>query len=248
MKKTLLALATTALLMGCGGGSSSDASPQGTTDKQATTYQKDGIYINDTDLVVMLVDSDMPLASVIIGDYVNNEILINDTHTINGNTMTTKGLNVVSDTINFYSQDVEATLTFNETGVTANTVLEGTNLIYSFDRTGDSLSLTDLAGYHHNPDDGSNWIFAVDGTFTVNGSCIFSGTLTRVDGYYSATNVTAANCADPIFNGVDYEARLVTVKQDGKFHILAVMANEENVLWGSAYVYDQNTCGELLRC
>lgn len=235
MKKTLLALATTALLMGCGGGSSSDASPQGTTDKQATTYQKDGIYINDTDLVVMLVDSDMPLASVIIGDYVNNEILINDTHTINGNTMTTKGLNVVSDTINFYSPDLEATLTFNETGVTANTVLEGTNLIYSFDRTDDSLPLTDLVGTHSNPDDGSVWTVAEDGTFTVNGVCVITGTLEYGDGYYSATNVTAANCVDPILNGVDYEARLITVTQGGKTYVLAVMANDENVLWGSAH-------------
>ncbi|WP_198106479.1 hypothetical protein [Vibrio navarrensis] len=71
MKKALLALATSAALVGCGGGGSGSGASS-----QDTTYKKDGIYVNNTDLVVMLVDSDLPLGSVLIGDYVNNEFLV----------------------------------------------------------------------------------------------------------------------------------------------------------------------------
>ncbi|EJK2115240.1 hypothetical protein NK428_002115 [Vibrio navarrensis] len=229
MKKALLALATSAALVGCGGGGSGSGASS-----QDTTYKKDGIYVNNTDLVVMLVDSDLPLGSVLIGDYVNNEFLVNDTHSISGNTLTTKGLSYVSPALTTYSADVEAKFTFSEMGATANGVLNGTNLIYSFDRAPDSVALADMLGTHTNPVDGSTWTIEQDGTFTINGICTISGKLTRVDSYYSATNVSASNCTDAGFNGNGYGARLLTVTKGGTTYILGIMANNDHFIWGSA--------------
>ncbi|MGD8172628.1 hypothetical protein ACQEXU_13270 [Vibrio sp. TRT 21S02] len=229
MKKTLAVLAIGAALTGCGGGGGDDAS----NSTQSSTYTKDGIYLNDTDLVVMLVDTDLADTAMLVGDYVDNSLYFNDTHTVNDNTMTTKGLAYVSSSAYAYDADLETTVTFTSTGATISGVVDNTNLVYSFERTGDSAQIADITGTHTNPDDGSTWIINSDSTFTINGICTINGTLNRVKGYYAAENVVASGCSDSNLNGSDYKARVITVEQSGTTYILGAMANDTGILWGS---------------
>lgn len=228
MKKTFATLAIVAAMSGCGGSGGGDSS----TPSQ-TTYTKDGIYLNDTDLVVMLIDTDLSDSAMLIGDYVNDEIYFNNTHTISGNTMTNKGLAYVSSSTYAYDTDIDTTVTFTSSGASITGVVDNTNLVYSFDRIDDSAEIADITGTHTNPDDGSTWTINSDSTFTINGICTINGTLTRVKGYYSAENVVASGCSDPSLDATDYSARIITVEQSGTTYILGAMANGDAILWGS---------------
>lgn len=228
MKKTFTVLAIGAVLTGCNGGGGGDSAAS-----SQTIHTKDGIYLNDTDLVVMLVDTDLTDNAMLVGDYVNDAIYFNDTHTLSGNSMTNKGLAYVSASTYAYDADIETTVTFSSTGATISGVVDNTNLVYSFDRTADSAQIADITGTHTNPDDGSTWTINSDSTFTINGVCTINGTLTRVKGYYSAENVVASGCSDSNLNGTDYKARVITVEQSGTTYILGAMANDTGILWGS---------------
>lgn len=228
MKKTFAMLAIAAAMTGCGGGGGGDS-----TAETQTTYTKDGIYLNDTDLVVMLIDTDLTDSAMLIGDYVNSDIYFNGTHTISGNTMTTTGLAYVSSNTFAYDENLETSVSFTSSGATVSTVIDNTNLLYSFDRVDDSEPVANITGTHTNPDDGSTWTINSDNTFTINGICTISGTLTRVKGYFSAENVQATGCSDPSFDANDYSARVITVEQGGTTYILGAMANDNAILWGS---------------
>lgn len=214
-------------VIGCGGGEESG-------NATSTKYLQDGIYLNDTDLVVMLVDTEQTNGALLVGDYVDNSMYFNDTHTIvNTNTLKTTGLTYVSNTNYAYDSSIEITTTFTEQGANLSTVVNNQNLSYSFEKTPPSEDLSSFVGTHSNPDDGSVWTVNNDGTFTVNGVCIITGTISRVKDYFAASNVNAANCADAAMNASDYKARLLTVRYDGATYILSAMANGSNILWGS---------------
>ncbi|MGL4193010.1 MAG: hypothetical protein ACRCRU_10660 [Vibrio sp.] len=228
MKKTFVTFAIlviSATIIGCGG-SDSDAETQ-------TIYAKDGIYLNDTDLVVMLIDTDLADSAMLIGDYVNNDIYFNGTHTISRNMMNTRGLAYVSSDVFYYDDNLKTSISFVSGGATVSTVINNKNLIYSFDRIDDSKPVTDLFGLHSNPVDNSSWEIKNDNTFTINGICTISGTLKRVKGYFSAEGVKANHCDEPSLEADNYSARFITVEQDGKTYILGAMANDNAILWGS---------------
>ncbi|TCT60157.1 hypothetical protein [Vibrio crassostreae] len=229
-KFSVLILTILFTVAGCGGGGGGGESSSTTP----TKYLQDGIYLNDTDLVVMLVDTEQADGALLVGDYVDNSVYFNDTHTVvNTNTLKTTGLTYVSNTNYAYDSNVEITTTFTEQGANLSAVVDNQNLSYSFDKTSPSEELSSFVGTHTNPDDGSVWTINNDGTFTVNGVCIITGTLSRVKDYFMASNVNAANCSDAAMNASDYEARLLTVNQNGTTYVLSAMANGSNILWGS---------------
>lgn len=228
-KFSVLMLTILFTVAGCGGGESSSTTP--------TKYLQDGIYLNDTDLVVMLVDTGQADGALLVGDYVDNSMYFNDTHTVvNTNTLKTTGLTYVSNAYYTYDSNIEVTTTFTEQGANLSAVVNNQNLSYSFDKTAPSEELSSFVGTHTNPDDGSVWTINNNGTFTVNGVCIITGTLRRVKDYFMASNVNAANCSDAAMNASDYEARLLTVNKNGTTYVLSAMANGSNILWGSVPV------------
>ena len=197
------------------------------------TFEKDGIYLNDTDFVVMLVDEDMP-EGILVGDYSGDGIYVPDSHTSLGNTMTTTGLSYVSSDGWEYDDSIKIDVQFDEYSADLSATVDNLPLLYSFDRTGDSLDLTDIAGTHTDPDDGSTWFVDTSGNFTINGTCTVTATFSKVKGYYyKAENVVASGCSDPDFNAADYTAVLLTVNQSGIDYILAAMSNDNGILWGS---------------
>lgn len=229
MNKMFAVLTIGAVLTGCGGGSGGGDSAA----PAATTHTKDGIYLNSTDLAIMLIDTDLSDSAMLVGDYLNDELYFNNTHTLSGNTMTNTGLAYVSSSTYAYDSSLETKVTFESDSATVSGVVDGTNLMYSFERTGNSAQIADITGTHTNPDDGSTWTINSDNTFVINGLCTITGTLTRVKGYYSAENVVATGCLDTSFNGTDYNARVLTVEQSGTTYILGAMNNDTAILWGS---------------
>ncbi|WP_367989826.1 hypothetical protein AB2S62_21695 [Vibrio sp. NTOU-M3] len=226
MKKIILSAISLVVLAGCGGGDGGESAP--------SSYQKDGLYFNEASLAVMLIDTELSQNSMLVGDYSTNSFYFNDTHTTQGNTITTTGLSYVDNAVYAYDSQLNTTITISESGADISAVVNGQNMMYSFDRTSSSLPVTEFVGTHTNPNDGSTWTINSDGSFSVNGICTISGVLTRKDEYYTASNVEASGCANPAFNGTDYYARLVTVKHQDHHHLMAAMSNTNNFIWGSA--------------
>ena len=227
MKKSLVAMVLLSTLVGC----NSDGDDSAPDFQQS--YIKDGIYINSTDLVVMLVDTDLRQHSVVVGDYFDDALYFNDTHTISGNTMINTGLSYVSSYEYAYDSTLKTEISFSEDGATISGVIDNQNWVYSFNRTSESAPLSELTGTHTNPSDGSTWTVYGDGSFIVNGVCTLSGQLSRVKGYFSANNVIATGCSDDTLNGSDYEARVLTVEYSGTTYALGALANENAIIWGS---------------
>ncbi|EMD1174372.1 hypothetical protein VP758_000869 [Vibrio harveyi] len=230
MKKSLLALVVTSLLMGCGGSDGGGHSPQPVSKVQ------DGIYLSPNSLTMMLVDTEATANSVFIGDYSNNAYFFNDSHVIDGDKLKTTGLHYTVGLGFKYDPKAQGTISFTDSGASMMESVDGYNLLYSFDRTDDSLEYSQLLGTHTNAENGDTWTFEQDGTFTINGICTISGKLHRVKGYFKGTGIQASGCLSPVMNGNDYEARFATVKHDGKYKVLAAMANDSNILWGSVPV------------
>ncbi len=216
------------LVAACGGGGGGSGSSN-----KATSHVRDGIYLNNTDLVVMLVDTGLTNAAMVVGDYVDNSVYFTDTHTVTNNTLKTKGLTYASTSTYIYDSALEIETEFDQQGATLTTVVNNQNVVYSFDRAPASAQLDVIAGTHINPDDGSTWIINADGSFIINGVCTISGTMKRVKDYFLAKNVEAVSCDDPDFDSSNYEARILTVNQAGTTYILSAMANPHHVIWGS---------------
>ncbi|EGQ9634887.1 hypothetical protein QTU67_001675 [Vibrio cholerae] len=256
MKRTFATLATLAILSGCNGEGGNGRLSQiyqeqqqngtgvgiggvggvggGTQTAPNTIYKKDGIYVNEQDLVVMLVDTDLYWKSVVVGDYTNSAIYVGDFGTVNKNTMQTRGLYYVDLNTYYYEPTTKINYTFTATGANASSVINGQNFAYSFKRAPDSKPLAEIVGTHTNPDDGSTWTINADGSFIVNGECTLSGKFIRVDGYYTAKNTSASGCNDATFNDTNYEARMVTAIHKGTTYLLGVAMNHNKMLWGSA--------------
>ncbi|HGS4979221.1 TPA: hypothetical protein ACPJ1A_004502 [Vibrio diabolicus] len=221
----LIILATA--LTGCGGGdSSSNAAPM---------IKKDGIYINKQDLVVALVDTDRSEDTVIIGDYVNNEIFSANTKSIKGNTLITKDVMAISAQGRNIHPELELSFNFSETGMSASGVIDNQHLVYSFSRATSSLPLSDMIGSHVDTD-GSQLIITEDGSITANSKlgCTINGKIQRHKFYYTVSEIDATQCTDPLFNNNNYEGILLTADYDDKTYLLSIIANQDgNVLWGS---------------
>ncbi len=250
---TLFTLLLAATIAGCGGGGGGSDSSNNSTDggsggagggsSSTSEHGLDGLYLNDTSLAILLIDTDLPTQSVLFSSFERNSssVLINDTHSISGNTMMTKGATFSFPGSGTYSHDANLDTRIDATDYSATIrgVINNTNFIFSFDRTQDSASLADIVGTHTNPDDGSVWTINSDSTFTVVGTCLVSGTLKRVKHYYTADNVETSSCiADPL-NATDYQAHIVTVEQFGIRYLLAVLTNDSVVMWGSTPLFPE---------
>ncbi len=253
MKRAFATLATLAILSGCNGEGGNGKLSQiyqeqqqngtgggiggvggGTQTTPNTIYKKDGIYVNEQDLVVMLVDTDLYLKSVVVGDYTNNSIYIADTRRLDKNTMQTSGLYYVDLNTYYYEPTTKINYTFTATGANAFSIINGQNFTYSFKRAPDSMPLAEIVGTHTNPDDGSTWTINADGSFIVNGECTLSGKFIRVDGYFTAKNSSATGCRDADFNDTNYEVRMVTATHKGTTYLLGVAMSYDKMMWGSS--------------
>ncbi|WP_239834945.1 hypothetical protein [Vibrio cholerae] len=152
MKRTFATLATLAILSGCNGEGGNGRLSQiyqeqqqngtgvgiggvggvggGTQTAPNTIYKKDGIYVNEQDLVVMLVDTDLYWKSVVVGDYTNSAIYVGDFGTVNKNTMQTRGLYYVDLNTYYYEPTTKINYTFTATGANASSVINGQNFAY----------------------------------------------------------------------------------------------------------------------
>lgn len=227
MKKSIVTIALIGALFGC----NSDGDDSAPDFQQS--YVKDGIYINSTDLIVMLIDTDLNQNSVLVGDYLDESLYFNDTHSISGNKMINKGLSYVSSYLYEHDPSLETEISFSEHGATITGVVDNQNLVYSFSRTSESAPLSALTGTYTNPNDGSTWAIESDGSFVVNGICTLTGQLIRVKGYFSAENVNATGCYDETLNASDYNARVITVEHSGTTYALGALENGSAILWGS---------------
>ncbi|CAK3434070.1 Lipoprotein [Vibrio crassostreae] len=232
MKKIglIVGLLASVSLVGCGGGGGSDATATPTTSK---SFSGNGIYVNSTDLAVMIVDSTRAKNNLVVGDFANNGVYFVGSATTTENQMKTTGV-TYADASSFL-KDSNQTMTANFTGgaVALTAVFNGSNLAYSMDKTADSLLLSQITGTHANPDDGSTWTFNADGSFVVNGICTISGNLERNGAYFNVNNATAVSCAQSSMNGT-YSGVFLTVKHGGKDYVAGLLGNDTSLLWGSA--------------
>ncbi|UUM32560.1 hypothetical protein [Vibrio japonicus] len=246
MKYTLFSLVIAATIAGCGGGdsggSSSNSTDGGTGGSSSTSgHGLDGIYLNSTDLAILLIDTDLPTQSVFFSSFESSSssVLINDTHSISGNTITTKGATLSFSGTYSHDANLETKIDVTDDGATMRGVINNTNFIFSFERTQGSAPLADIVGIYTNPDDASVWTINSDSTFTVVGTCLVSGTLKQVKHYYTADNVETSNCIADSLNATDYKAHIVTVEQFGIKYLLAVLTNDSVVMWGSTPLFPE---------
>ena len=229
MKKiALLASLISATLIGCGGGGG------GSSESSNSAFSGDGIYVNDTDLAVMVIDSKRAHNNVIVGDFTGNSVYFVDTATTSSGTVNASGIAYVTNNGPLQTDTAQTiTATLNNNAVTLTATVGGTNLAYSMDKTSDSLPLAEIVGTHTSPDDGSTWQIDADGSLTVNGFCTISGNLVRNGAYFNITGATAVGCSPSSYNG-SYDGVLLTVEHNGQNHIAAVLGSNSGILWGSA--------------
>ncbi|NAW66150.1 hypothetical protein [Photobacterium halotolerans] len=222
---------STFVLTACGGGDSANVSGE----SKSTSFNYDGIYVHQTDLALMLVDSQRNEFNIIAGDFLNDAVLLVDSATTSGNTMNTTGLTISSNGAGIdYDPTVEMTATFDNSSVTWTSALVSDGLSYTMQKTDDSLSLSAIVGTHTNPDDGSTWTINADGSFTVNGICTISGNIARNNSYFAVTAAEAVQCADPDFNGTYDDGVLLTVPHDGQTYVAGIIGRSGSLVWGYA--------------
>ena len=182
-------------LIGCGGGGGgSDATPT-----SGKAFSGNGIYVNSTDLAVMIVDSSRAANNLVVGDFANNGVYFVDSATTTENQMKTKGVTYADASSFLKDSNQIMTADFSGDSVALTDVFNGSNLAYSMDKTSESLQLSQIIGTHTNPDDGSTWTINADGSFTVNGVCTITGTLERNGAYFNVNNANAVSCAQSFY-------------------------------------------------
>ncbi len=230
MRNVITAVLLSLFISACHSGSGSGSGKNNNTDN----HVEDGIYANDTDLAVMLVDTELAEAALVVGDYTGESIYFTGAYSINDNILKTKGLRYASASTQFHDTDIEITTEFSQQGATLTTTINSENVVYSFDKAPASASLSDIVGIHANIDKYSTvWTINPDGSFTVIGMCNMSGTMVRVKDYFLAKDVKATSCAATSLDG-NYEARILTVNWSGKLYILGAMVNTNGIVWWSA--------------
>lgn len=230
-KGLIVGLLASVSLIGCGGGDSDAASTP--TPMKSKEFLGDGIYVNSTDLAVMIVDSSRATNNLVVGDFANNGVYFVDSATTTENQMKTKGV-TYADTSSFLKDSNQImTADFSGNSVALTAAFNSRNLAYSMDKTSDSLQLSLITGTHTNPDDGSVWTIKADGSFTVNGICTITGTLERNGMYFNVKNATAVSCAQSSMNGT-YNGVFITVTHGGTEYVAGLLGNDTSLLWGSA--------------
>lgn len=209
-------------LSGCGGGGGSD---------ESDSFSYNGLYANSNDHVFMVVDSQRPNENIIVGDFLNNAIIVSHKATVSSNRLSIKGLTYIDLSTWVYDEALAGSVLFNDDVVTLSAVIENQNYLYSMKKTDNSLSLSNIAGTHTNSIDGSVWSVALDGTFQINTGCFISGTMSR-NGVYFDVTAQAENCADSSLNG-QYTGVMATALYGGSHYLAGVMSSDTGAIWGS---------------
>ncbi len=215
-------------LVGCGGGGGGS-----TPAPVDNSFKGDGLYVNSSDLSLMVLDSKRKSNNLIVGDFANSSVYFVDSATSQKDTMKTKGVSMANSSSYQKLANQELTATVKSNAVTLTGTVADTNLIYSMDKTSDSLPLSQIVGTHTNPTDGSTWTINADGSFNVNGICTISGKLVRNGAYYNVTGAKAVSCSATALNGL-YNGVLVTVEHKGANYIAGLLGNDSGILWGHA--------------
>lgn len=227
-KNLILGVVTILGLVGCGGGGGgSTAAPT------AQSFKGDGIYVNSTDLSVMLVDSKRSSNNLIVGDFANNGVYFTDSATTTESQMKTKGITYADASSFITNSGQELTANFTDSSVSLTAVFNGSNLAYSMDKTSASLPMDQITGTHTNPSDGSTWTINTDGTFVVNGICSITGKIVRNGEYFNVDNATAVSCTPSSLDGT-YSGILLTVKHQGTDYVAGLLGNDTGLLYGNA--------------
>ncbi|PIB17214.1 hypothetical protein [Vibrio rotiferianus] len=231
--KKLVAVSAVAVfsLVGCGGGGGSASS--GSTDtKPQETFAYNGLYANEQDQVLMLVDSSRTTTPIIVGDFASNAVMAAHTVQTNGSKLNIKGVTFV-DTYNYvFDSTVSATADFDSNGVMLNATVNNQLLSYSLAKASDSKPLAEIVGTHTNITDGTVWTIDTEGNLTVNGICQMYGQLTRNGSYFDVKNIQVSNCRDSAYDGV-YQGVVATAMYQGSYYLSGVMTNDEGAIWGS---------------
>tara|TARA_B100001059_G_scaffold86559_1_gene84746 strand:+ start:4211 stop:4930 length:720 start_codon:yes stop_codon:yes gene_type:complete len=222
-------------LVGCGGGGGGGTSADGSNSEESSVakFSGNGIYVNQLTSTAMLIDSSRAKSNLVFGDFTEDGVFIAHNGTTTTNQMKTVGLTVVYSAIAYTDEEQEMTATFSGKSVTLNAVLDDENLIYSMDKTSDSLELGKIVGTHTNPQDGSTWTINSDGSFIINSDCTISGNLVRNGSYFDIKGAQAVSCAEAEMNG-SYDGVLLTVELNGINRIAGVLDNENYLLWGNS--------------
>lgn len=228
-KGLIFGLVTIVGLVGCGGGGGGGS----TAAQPVKSFKGDGLYVNPADLSVMLVDSKRSKNNLIVGDFANDSIYFVDTATTTETSMTTKGIKLANSSAFVQNSTQVMNAKFDKAIVTLTSVFNGTNLVYSMNKTAASLPINQITGTHTNPSDGSTWTINSDGTFAVNGVCSITGKLVRNGEYFNVDNATAVSCSQSSLNGT-YNGVLLTVKHNGKDYIAGLLGNDTGLLYGNA--------------
>lgn len=224
-------------LVGCGGGGGggggTSADGSNSEESSAAKFSGNGIYVNQLTSTAMLIDSSRAKSNLVFGDFTDDTVFIAHNGTTTTNQMKTVGLTVVSSAVTYTDEEQEMTATFSGKSVTLNAVLDDGNLVYSMDKTSDSLELGKIVGTHTDPQDGSTWTINGDGSFIINSNCTISGNLVRNGSYFDIKGAQAVSCAEAEMNG-SYDGVLLTVELNGINRIAGILGNENYSLWGNS--------------
>ncbi|CAM3836795.1 hypothetical protein VA7868_02327 [Vibrio aerogenes CECT 7868] len=193
-----------------------------------------GIYVNTDDFAFMLVDSNRKSHSLIVGDVAGKDVYLTTSGSAdNNNTYITKGL-IYSDANQFISStSTKLTAAFTDTAAILTGTFNGSDLIYSFNKKGNSSeSLTQIAGTYTDSDTGTVWTINTSGSLTINGDCQVSATLTRNDSYFNLTDIEASNCNDSSYDGEYEDGVLITVNNNNHDYLASVMNSQHSIIWG----------------
>ncbi|MGR2821170.1 hypothetical protein ABMX69_06905 [Vibrio vulnificus] len=229
MKKSVLVLGLAFALVGCGGSGGGNSAP--VTKPEVLT----GLYANQQDRVLMLVDTARQTDNIIVGDFLSNAVMVAHSIKQSGNVIDIKGLTYVDVNTIITDSTVEAKAQFDNGGVQVSGTLNAQILAYNFEKVEDTKSLIELSGSYTNHADGYVWTIDGAGNLTINGDCLMSGALKRNGVYFDLENVTVSNCKIGAMNGV-YKGVLVSAKHGGVDYIAGVVTNDNYTIWGSVNI------------
>lgn len=251
MNKFLIAVLSSAVLVGCGGsgGGSDTVTPEvivvDAVDTVEDAISVDGLFLNSTGTASLIVDTKNGFVNVLESD--TTEILydIDLVSHSSSNVVNLTGVTAVtSDDV--ISAPVEtATLTYSADGksVTFDYSYESVRddvtyqevVTETFSKQSDSLSIAQIAGSSMSTlAPGIEWIIGGDGSVSVNAFCTLSGSLSPVKFYY-VLNLTATGCSSDYseFENATLTGRAYTAEYQDKSYFIgfALDDSKNNAVW-----------------
>lgn len=243
MNKFLIAVLSSAVLVGCGGsGGSND--PIVIVDP-IEPISVDGLFLNSTGTASLIVDTETGFVNVLESD--SGEVLydINAVSRSSDNVLDLTGVTAITPDEWLSAPDETATLTYSDDGesvtfeydydyMVGDVAYIGT-LTETFTKQEDSLSIAQIAGSSMStiaPE--VEWIVSEDGSVSINGFCTFSGSLSPVKFYYSL-NLTATGCSAEYsaYENATLTGRAYTAEYQEQSYLIGfgIDSTESAVVW-----------------